>query len=413
MSKNDLRSILGLGPSRVTKKKKPSPAQRSASTSSLSQWPRTKPAATSRAKSLESNAYDETSRLPYAASPTPTRLPTASAIRTVPQALHHAQASMFDPFPESHSGMSSVRIAQVLNHRRDLPKVISIAHVGALLSILGGPTAVERAVAQAVRAGDVRRIVVPRRGGIGEVLVDAKDYENMIASAEGVDKVARDGLSGFLKENPQAIRIPRVVVAGQGGLLLGAKETNQLIRAGFVTSHNEMAAGAAAGYSRPEDRYTLMSLENVSRAVSGTFDAVGGVDAFSSAGGSGAGLAAAAATGGASGEGLNLAVPGNGTFLKLVSAALEHLKGLLEKAKYREMPEYMLKEKWNGGVASDAAGLAKRSRGEFVGISPGRTKKWKDFYGLSFEWVLLEAVGVGLVEVFNTGSVGNGVRLIS
>jgi hypothetical protein len=321
---------------------------------------------------------------------------------------------MFDPLPESHSGMSSVRVAQVLNYRAGLPRVVSVAHVGALLSG-SGPTAVERAVAEAVRAGHVRRIVVPRRGGVGEVLVDAKAYEAMIArssssESEGMDEATRDGFLRFLRETPQAIRMPRVVVADRGGLLLGARETDQLIRAGFLTSHNEMQRGT---YSRPEDRYTLMSLENVSRAASGTFDAVGGVGAVTSSGGTGAGRAAAATAVGVSGEGLSLAVPGNGTFLKLVSGALAHLTELLEKAKYKEMPVTALKEKWDGGVASDAAGLAKRSRGEFVGILPGRTKKWKDFYGLAFEWVLLEAIGLGLVEVFDTRSVGNGVRLIS
>lgn len=412
---SSLRSILG--GSRVTKKKKSSStstSQRGASTTSISSWPRTKPTSSStsaRTKSLDSDSfYDSSCRLPYHGPAPPSRLlPSSSPIRTVPQALHHAHATMFDPLPESHGGMSSVRIAQVLNYRAGLPRVISIAHVGALLSGLG-PTAVERAVAEAVRAGHVRRIVVPRRGGIGEVLVDAKEFEDIISKAEGVGKATRDGFLGFLKENPQAIRMPRVVVAGQGGLLLNAKETDQLIRAGFLTAHNEMDRGT---YSRPEDRYTLMSLENVSRAASGTFDAVGGVGAVTSSGGTGAGRAAAAATGGVSGEGLSLAVPGNGTFLKLVSNALAHLTSLLEKAKYREMPETTLKEKWDGGVASDAAGLAKRARGEFVGILPGRTKKWKDFCGLSFEWVLLEAVGLGMVEVFDTRSVGNGVRLIS
>lgn len=419
---SSLRSILG--GSRVAKKKKSSSSndQRSASTSSsLSSWPRTKPA--SRAKSLDSNSpYDSSSRLPYHGPAPPTRrpLPTAGPVRTVPQALHHAQATMFDPLPESHSGMSSVRVAQVLNYRAGLPRVVSVAHVGALLSLsgLGGPTAVERAVAEAVRAGHVRRVVVPRRGGIGEVLVDAAEFADMVGKAPDgvVDAATRDGFRAFLRESPQAIRMPRVVVAGGRGvgLLLNAKETDQLICAGFLTAHNEMSAAAGgAGYSRPEDRYSLMSLESVSRAASGTFDAVGGVGAVTSSGGTGAGRAAAAATGGVSGEGLHLAVPGNGTFLKLVSNALAHLTALLEKARYREMPETLLKEKWDGGVASDSIGLAKRARGEFVGILPGRTKKWKDFYGLSFEWVLLEAVGLGLVEVFDTRSVGNGVRLIS
>jgi hypothetical protein len=49
-------------------------------------------------------------------------------------------------------------------------------------------------------------------------------------------------------------------------------------------------------------------------------------------------------------------------FLKLVSAALEHLADL--------------REKWDGGIVGDSeVALAKKTRGEFTGVMPGRTKK--------------------------------------
>ena len=83
------------------------------------------------------------------------------------------------------------------------------------------------------------------------------------------------------------------------------------------------------------------------------------------------------------------------------------------RTEYREMTEDDLREKWDGGIAGDReAALAKKARGEFVGILPGRTKKWRDFSGLSFDWILQEAVGAGLVEMFETHSVGRGVRLL-
>ena len=56
--------------------------------------------------------------------------------------------------------------------------------------------------------------------------------------------------------------------------------------------------------------------------------------------------------------------------------------------------------------------VAKRMRGEFTGVLPGRTKKWKDLYGMRFRWVLEEAIGAGLIELFDTGSVGPGVRCL-
>ncbi|TKA60103.1 hypothetical protein B0A49_08103, partial [Cryomyces minteri] len=74
-------------------------------------------------------------------------------------------------------------------------------------------------------------------------------------------------------------------------------------------------------------------------------------------------------------------------------------------------PRELLRERWSGGVAGeDAASRARRARGDLGAMLPGRTKKWKDFYGLEFDWVLEECLGSGLVDVFETGSVGLGVR---
>ena len=82
------------------------------------------------------------------------------------------------------------------------------------------------------------------------------------------------------------------------------------------------------------------------------------------------------------------------------------------KSKFREIPVYLLREKWDGGVsADDSAARAKKYRGEFTGVLPSRTRKWKQFYGLSCDWTLAECLGAGLVEVFETGSIGQAVRI--
>ena len=74
------------------------------------------------------------------------------------------------------------------------------------------------------------------------------------------------------------------------------------------------------------------------------------------------------------------------------------------------MPEYVLKRRWEGG---DGGSEKKRRRGEVSGgVLPGKTRKWKTFWGLGFEWILEEGVGVGGVEVFDTGCVGRGVRCL-
>lgn len=113
------------------------------------------------------------------------------------------------------------------------------------------------------------------------------------------------------------------------------------------------------------------------------------------------------------GDDFSIAVPATGPFLKLVANARAHLLSLLGKSRFREAPESLLRQRWDGGIAGeDAQSAARRSRGEGAGVLPGRTRKWKQFYGISYDWILGECVGAGLVEVFDTGSIGRGVRAL-
>lgn len=110
---------------------------------------------------------------------------------------------------------------------------------------------------------------------------------------------------------------------------------------------------------------------------------------------------------------LFLSLPNTGTYLRLLGAGRAHLLALLRRSSCNEAPLGLLRDRWNGSVESDKSfHLAKRARGEFAGVLPGKTKKWKDLYGMQFHWVLEEAVGAGLVELFETGSVGPGIRCL-
>jgi hypothetical protein len=107
----------------------------------------------------------------------------------------------------------------------------------------------------------------------------------------------------------------------------------------------------------------------------------------------------------------NFSLPNTGTHIKLLVDARNHLLGMLKKTRHKEMPLDILREKWDGGViVQGEREERKKARGEFIGVLPGRTKKWKSFYGMRFEWVLEECVGAGLVELFETGSVGRAAR---
>ncbi|KAK2045004.1 hypothetical protein LZ31DRAFT_553620 [Colletotrichum somersetense] len=334
-------------------------------------------------------------------------LATDMSLRDVVQAIKYTRNRMFGPVPTEAAGMNSTRIAQVLNFHKAMPGIVTVSHLHALLA---SPTAVEREVAELQRCGAVRKIYVPRRGGLGEALIETSELEEMIAQSAGLDEEAKTAFVKFLRDNPLAQTMPRSVC--------GHKQADALVRAGFLTAsvHPQHVNTPLMNlHLRPEDRSSLMSIEAVSRAASGSFDAVGGQGAVHAAGGGGGGGAlqrSRADNASSLGAEFTIAVPGNGSFLKLATAAVGHLTQLLSKSQYREMPLSMLRERWEGGVARDEARLARRARGEFAGVLPGRTKRWREFYGLEFLWALEEAMGAGHVEVFETRSVGRGVRLL-
>ncbi|KAH7035118.1 serine-threonine protein kinase 19-domain-containing protein [Microdochium trichocladiopsis] len=418
-----LRKILG-GSGRVKK-----PSAKRPSTTSSSSWtaslPRSKPAAkhtgkTTTTTTSKGDDYDDDYDLfddKLDDHGLVRALATDLNLRDTSQAIHYIRAHMFSPVPEQAAGMGSVKISEVLNFRKNLPRIVSVSHIQALLTC--SPSAVEREIAELVRSGFLLRIVVARRGDIGDTLLLATEFAQLVQDSPSLGDDTKASFLAHLRQNPGRQTI-------DAGSCLTSKDVDHLIKCGFLTSHHIGATSFASMsetmnlYSRPEDKGTLTSLEVVSRQATGSLGAVGGQAAVYMAGGSAGGSsqhhhhhhhgAAASATD------LKLAVPGNGTFLKLVSSALEHLVALLTKAnsKFRELPESVLRDRWDGGISKDEPRYAaKRSRREFAGILPGQTRKWRQFDGLAFDWVLQEAVGSGLVEVFETGSVGRGVRALS
>ncbi|KAI2619394.1 serine-threonine protein kinase 19-domain-containing protein [Hypomontagnella submonticulosa] len=407
-----LRAILG-GSGRVKKPSKKSSARQSSQSSpSSSTWaslPRRKPGL-QRSKSSRGDEDDDDDLFndkldDYGLVRV---LATDLNLRDTSQAILYIRSHMFSPIPEQAAGMNSTRIAEVLNYRKRLPPIVTVSHIQTLLS---SPSAVEREIAELARAGFVRKVVVSGRGEIGETVVLATDFTQMIEDSTSLGEETKVNLTKFLKENPGAQTLKPSA--------LRASEVNQLIRTGFLTMHhgsgiirNGSMSITMNVHSRPEDKVTLTSLETVSRQPTGSVGAVGGEGVVHMAGGTGGGLLGISRLDASATE-LKLVVPGNGTFLKLLSSALEHLVSLLGKSQFREAPETVLRDRWDGGIAREEARYAaKRSRGEFAGILPGQTKKWRQFYGLSFDWVLQEAVGSGLVEVFETRSVGRGIRAL-
>lgn len=165
-----------------------------------------------------------------------------------------------------------------------------------------------------------------------------------------------------------------------------------LVRAGFLVSSSSMAKGSLSVASLPH-------LPSPSVANIGSRDTTEGANEAAHS-------KFHTAT-------LFLSLPNIGPYLRLLSAGRSHLLSLLRRSSFGETPLYLLRDRWDGAVESDTRfNMAKRARGEHAGILPGKTKKWKDLYGMSFRWALEEALGAGLIEIFDTGSVGPGVRCL-
>lgn len=93
----------------------------------------------------------------------------------------------------------------------------------------------------------------------------------------------------------------------------------------------------------------------------------------------------------------SISYPNCGTYLKLINAGRSWLVKTLSKCKYKELLEEHLFNRWEG-LNTSFNGTSKMSNFR----SP--------FYGYDLFWILADALGAGVIEVFNT-PVGRGWRL--
>jgi len=341
----------------------------------------------------------------------------------VAQLLIYIRSHMFSPVPQEGAGMNSTQIAEVLNFRANLPPITSVSHVHAMTN---NPTATEREIATLVSEGVVRRAVVPHRGSGGDALGDG-----LVLADEW--ELAVNAENSLSEDTKGKLRLWAIICCGVLALMHTAKyrqhlrsrleaidftseEVTTLVHTGFLVRSSSLSPSKADSFLQP-GASTLGSLSGVAVAgssfASGSAAAAGGSSLGHLSGGSAA-TQRLSSQPSKLGSNYAFSLPNTGPYLRLLTEAREHLLSLLGKAnKFRELPKDLLKERWEGGIAgSDEASKAARARGEWKGVLPGRTRKWKQFYGLEFDWVLEECLGAGLVECFQTGSVGLGVRAI-
>ncbi|KAF2665901.1 hypothetical protein BT63DRAFT_43469 [Microthyrium microscopicum] len=325
-----------------------------------------------------------------------TKLAPGLVSDSVEAILKYAPTHMFSDVPQRAAGMNSTKISTVLNFRLTLPRIVSTAYVHALR---GSPTSTEREIASLIARGIVRKITIPGRGlgasALGDGLVLVEDWIALVQSYDNLDPNLKEKYIKHLRDETEHPLLPN--------------EIKTLAQNGFVTAKSMMPTNSET-FLRVGPS-SLGSLNYVGTA--GTRHAAGsdGAVAKSSVQYAVGGTRAANRLQPSSSSLLfphTVSLPNVGPYLKLISESRDHLLTFLLKLPYKSMPLSRLKEYWDGGVvANDSLSVPERR-----GVLPGRTKKWRDFNGLKFEYVLAECIGSGLVECFRTGSIGTGVRAL-
>lgn len=312
--------------------------------------------------------------------------------------IRYVQANIWSAIPERASGMGSERISEVLRFRDSLPKIVSLAH---LYSLSKNSTNTERELARLVTKGELRRVNIAGRGKgggrIGEGVVLTSDWIARVTEEQGLEEEVRGKYVKLLHDNPASSTVSTAFFTPE--------QVRQLVSYGFLTSATGLASSSTL--FTPPTLTTSLSQSGF-KSATGTLAAVGGRGAIHESGGSGSTLFASGTPVRLSQQTMTFSLPSTGPYLKLLTSARLHLLHLLKTTspRYKETTISLLKEKWDGNLLNEA----KRARGEWAGLREGKTKKWKEFWGLEFEWVLEECVGSGVVEVFETGVGVWGVR---
>nr|POE63411.1 hypothetical protein CFP56_04314 [Quercus suber] len=378
------------------------PLRRTSSASPFASLQRRKSSSSRVAKSDASERLDDTGLTPSLAS--------ANTPQDVVSLMKYIQDGAFDEIPHKAAGMGSERISETLRFRRALPPIVSIAH---LLALSRSATVTERELARLIAEGKVRKVTIPGRGrggtAVGEGVVLASDWEGWVLDDSKLDEEIKQKFIALMRAQPIS---PTVAT-----ISLSPDEVRALVTAGFLTTPTALSSSVSTS-SLLAPLHSSSSPSSISKAGSsaatGTLAAIGGVGAIHESGASGSVL---------SGRGqytrpstlaqtMTFSLPRTGAYLALLTQSRVHLLALLKllSPRYKEATQEVLREKWDGNVLGDRTSQQKRARGEWSGVLPGKTKRWREFYGLTFDFVLAECVGSGLVEIFDTGSVGMGVR---
>ncbi|KAF3915987.1 hypothetical protein AA313_de0208860 [Arthrobotrys entomopaga] len=357
----------------------------------------------------------------------PTDDSDATLPTTVLEAITYILTHQFTPLPETLTGLGLSRdiIADILNFRRSLPPVVPIPH---LHSLLPSPTGTERAIAALITDGTLRKVQI-RTGNATylEGVIQTDEFLKSIAQSSGIDSDTKDALLSLLAADPTLATITSDMTSKNS---LPKDTIMSLLSAGFLvinqssySSSSDSTSGGVVGatvdittLTRTTAMKTLTTLPEKDHSHISTLASLASVSSSSRNGNIGSYNNNSSSSSNRNSVNLmrkgdaieyTITPPHLGLLTHLYTSSKSHMLDILRHLPHREATVGYLREKWDGGVSKNKNKT--RKRGAEVKFE-GRTRKWKEFRGLTVDWVIGGLMGSGVTEGFDT-AVGKGVRL--
>ncbi|EWC46178.1 hypothetical protein DRE_04556 [Drechslerella stenobrocha 248] len=311
----------------------------------------------------------------------------------------------FSPLPEPLVGLGLSRdaLTETLTLRRAIPPVVPIAHLHALLP--SSPTATERAIAALVAGGRRVSILQPGARARFEGVIRTEDFVASVTRCSALSKNVKEAFLGVLAAHPATATIAAETLPRDAVM--------ELLAAGFLTISNVAQlhdpSGSSFGDGASVDIAALTPTVGALIIPQQDHTHLSSLSSLASVSSASSRTPPQLSTAGASVE-YTVTPPNLGLLTHLQVASRARMLEILRRCPQREATLAFLREKWDGGVSKQKQARVGR-RDPAARKWEGRTRKWREYKGLTADWVIDGMVGGGVLETFHAVGVGMGVKI--
>ncbi|RLV90143.1 Meiotically up-regulated protein [Spathaspora sp. JA1] len=267
---------------------------------------------------------------------------------TVLHQRYQVEGSTLEERIFSLKGLSSVTKAEIIKYRSQLPELLTVSQLYSVCQHLGN-TFVDKRLELLIRSGKIRKFVITNASPIISRNIQRFQLGKISYGFENVEVIVKtEEYYKLLKQhtNPTIVKFHQFVKHNPEALFINTSEEFTQEDTSILVNHG----------------FITLTSNHLNQIESHQY---------------------------------SISYPNCGTFLKLINNARVWLVKALTKTKHHELIEDEIYKKWQGVTLQGDSKL---------------NNFRKPFYGYDLNWVLADALGAGIIEVFNT-TVGRGYRL--